>query len=130
MTKNLRTFTWVTCLSFGLSLVGFTGCASSGDRFRTAGQYKQDQEVAGKVKNALNQAPVYKFPDVNVSVYQGRAQLSGFVATEAQKRDAAKIASEIPGVFQVENDLLLKQSPGEGAVGGATAPGGSSSSSQ
>jgi hypothetical protein len=57
----------IAILSLAAFIFGQTGCASSGDRYRTAGQYEQDQHVAAQVREALNTAPVYKYPDVKVS---------------------------------------------------------------
>ena len=125
MRIKLKFLCAVAYTSLAISVLGLTGCAS-GDRFRTAGQYDQDREIAGNIKDALSRAPVYKYPDVAVSVYQGRAQLSGFVATEAQKNQATQIASQVPGVMQVENNLLFKEGLG-GAPGETTTESGGSS---
>ncbi len=125
MLSNNKSICALACLGLTLSVLALAGCASA-DRYRTSGQYKQDQELAEKVHDTLQNAPVYKYPDAKVNVDRGRVQLSGFVGTEAQKEEAGKIASQVPGVMQVENDLLIKQ----GAAGGATTPGGSSNSTQ
>jgi hyperosmotically inducible periplasmic protein len=112
-------------LAVTVGTIGLFGCASSPDRSRTAGQFKEDKKLASNIQDALTHASVYKYPDVTVTAYRGRVQLSGFVTTEGQKEEAAKIASQTPGVAQVENNLLLKEGT---AVGGASSPGGSSKS--
>ncbi len=77
--------------------------------------------MAHEVSHALNNAAIYKFPDVRVNVYLGQVQLSGFVATERQRETAGGIAGQVPGVATVENDLHVTQAP-ESGVGGSTGP--------
>ena len=66
-----------------------------------------DKKLANQTQDALKGDPIYKYPDVTVNVYRGRVQLSGYVVTEAQIAEAAKVASGVKGAIQVENDLLL-----------------------
>jgi hypothetical protein len=61
-----------------------------------------------QIKRSLNQEPVYKFGNVDVKSFAGEVQLSGFVNSDEQRRRAAEIASETPGVVNVHNSLLLK----------------------
>ena len=106
-------------LQFGAALgiaAFFTACASDRDTFRTAGQLREDRAIAREVAEQLERAPVYKYPDVRVNSYQGRLQLSGFVANEDQKQMAEMLARSVPGVISVQNDLLLKNIPSN--VGG------------
>ncbi len=111
----------LVCLVLGAALVAQPGCATHKEAFRTKHEYKTDKKLASKVTDALQNAPVYKYPDVQVNVYQGQVQLSGFVATAAQRDMASRLAGQVPGVTHVENDLLLKRMPGP-AVGGAEGP--------
>lgn len=100
----------------GTVVLLMTGCAS-GRYERTLGQYADDKMLVRNVKEALDEQPVYKFPDVNVNTYRGVVQLSGFVASEAQRNAAAEIAQNIPGVVRVHNDVRLAPLP----AGNATA---------
>ena len=90
----------------GLVLLA-VGCA--GDRpERTAGQSIDDQAIARRVEEALRADPSYKFADVKVAAYEGKVQLSGFVAKGEQKGHAEDIAKKVPGVKEVKNDIALK----------------------
>ena len=104
-------------LSATLAIAGLTGCATwegkkARETGRTIDQYQNDQIISGRVSDALKEAPVYKFPDVHVDTFQGTVQLSGFVHTEDQKRQAEQIARNVPGVNRVLDNLaLIPQNP-------------------
>jgi osmotically-inducible protein OsmY len=91
---------------------GFVGCATDGtDRDshkRSTGRYIDDKMLVGKVKGALNDSAVYKFPDVKVNTYNGTVQLTGFVDTTEQKRKAEEIARNVQGVAAIQNEIALK----------------------
>jgi hyperosmotically inducible protein len=107
---NMKTSKFL-CVVLGLSLTvsaaGLVGCASTSDRSRTRGQYHEDKKLADNVKDALKHDPIYKYPNVDVSVNRGKVQLSGFAATEPQKAEAARVTSGVQGVTQVENSISL-----------------------
>ena len=63
------------------------------------------------VKKALARAPIYKYDDVKANVFNGNVQLTGFVETEEQRKQAAEIAAGVPGVRQVVNEIMLKPTP-------------------
>src|SRR5215467_4143715 len=77
-----------------LALALATGCSSND---RSTGQAINDKMTAHSVNSALSHDSMFKFPDVNVSVYNGNAQLTGFVDTEEQRQRAAQIASGVQG---------------------------------
>lgn len=108
MQLNPRNLLFAVCLGVAVGLTGLTaaGCKSHGDR--TAGRYHDDKEVTSHVKKGLEEEPVYKFPDVQVSTFAGVVQLSGFVDTVDQKNRASEIARRTEGVNQVINSLVLK----------------------
>jgi hyperosmotically inducible periplasmic protein len=91
---------------------GFVGCASddssSSSTKRTTGQYIDDKVVIQRVKSALGDSEVYKFPDVKVEAYQGTVQLTGFVDSTEQKQKAEQIARNVRGVASVQNNIVLK----------------------
>jgi osmotically-inducible protein OsmY len=108
----------VASLALAVSMVGLTGCASSkAPADRTSGQIEDDKRIQKDVETALKQAPVYKYPNVNVSVYRGQVALGGFVMTEPQKHTALRIAQGIPGVRVVNDALMVEQNPGPPIVG-------------
>jgi hypothetical protein len=91
--------------------IAFVGCSTTDERNpnkRTAGQRIDDTVLAQKVRGALGDSDVYKFPDVNVETYKGTVQLSGFVASLEQKRKAEEIAKNVKGVYSVQNNISMK----------------------
>jgi osmotically-inducible protein OsmY len=99
-------------LSLGLltagAVAGFTGCA--GDRYeRSTGQYIDDKSLTSRVHSALSDNPDYKFKDVNVDVFRGTVQLSGFVNISDQKTKAGDIAKQVQGVKEVVNNITVKE---------------------
>ena len=68
-----------------------TGCTTEQRGGRTAGQYIDDKTLNTRVRGALDDSAEYKFPDVNVASLRGTVQLSGFVASAAQKSRAAEV---------------------------------------
>ncbi len=107
MKKCVEVLPVILGLGLALSAAGLAGCASNRDHLRSSAEYRVDKRLAHNVSTALNNDPIYKYPDVTVNVFRGRVQLSGYVVTEAQKQEATKVASGVPGVNQVENNLLL-----------------------
>jgi osmotically-inducible protein OsmY len=88
-----------------MALIG-TGCESTSDR--SDGRQLDDRIVNSKVKDALEDHPTYKFPEVRAMTYGGVVQLSGFVNTEDQKQKAGEIARRIEGVHEVINNISMK----------------------
>src|SRR5581483_5313441 len=105
MQINLKQLILAACLGASVAVTGLAGCHSEG---RTAGTYIDDRMVASRVKGALNDNPVYKFPNVDVSSFNGTVQLNGFVATPDQKRNAAEIAAKVDGVHQLVNNITVQ----------------------
>jgi osmotically-inducible protein OsmY len=83
-----------------------TGCAVMQKR-ESAGQYANDKEIAAKIKTQLYKDPVAKGTQVDVNVFNGVAQLSGFVDSQQAKDRAGEIAQNTKGVTQVYNNLIL-----------------------
>ena len=94
--------------SFLSLALGLTGCHTAG---RPTGQAINDKMTGYHVDRALDHDPVLKFPDVKVNVYNGAAQLTGFVSTDEQRTKAAEIAAGVPGVRQVINEITIKPEP-------------------
>lgn len=110
-------------LCAGTLLLGSAGCSSitkSTDE-RSEGRVVDDKKITKEVQNALKNAPVYKLESVDVQTFAGEVQLSGFVNSEAQKRQAEEIARSQPGVARVINGIALKpemvQPTGRNAAG-------------
>lgn len=67
-----------------------------------------NKELAGLVKRTL-EMPENKLPSgaIDVTAADGRVSLWGAVATSAQKKRAATIASKVEGVKGVDNQLKI-----------------------
>lgn len=103
MQATLKKAVLVAGLAVSVALVG---CQTSSDR--TAGRQLDDRIVNSKVKDALEDHPTFKFPEVRVMTYGGVVQLSGFVNSDEQKTKAAELARKVDGVHEVINNISLK----------------------
>lgn len=95
------------CLGISTAAVTVTGCAGS-KYSRSTGQYIDDKTLTMRVHDALEDNPNYKYDDVNVNVFRGTVQLSGFVNNQNEKNKASKIAKKIQGVNTVVNNITVK----------------------
>jgi hyperosmotically inducible protein len=93
-------------LAASVAIMALTGCQTSSDR--TAGRQLDDRIVNSKVKDALEDHPMYKFPEVRVMTYGGVVQLSGFVNSDEQKAKAGELAKKVEGVHEVINNISMK----------------------
>lgn len=84
-----------------------TGCAGNANT-RSTGQYVDDKTTQHHVRSALGSNPEYKFDQVNVDVYRGTCQLSGFVDTQQQKDMAGNLAKGAQGVTSVDNNITVR----------------------
>ena len=79
------------------------------DPHRTAGQAIDDTAIAAKVKGELaGRSSFSTATRVNVEVNSGIVELSGFVASEDEKSEAAAIARSVDGVKEVRNHIALR----------------------
>jgi osmotically-inducible protein OsmY len=83
------------------------GCASSRTHEGT-GQYVDDSAITTKVKAAILDEPGLKVSEINVETFKGVVQLSGFVRSRADIKDAVRVASAVGGVKSVQNSMQLK----------------------
>jgi len=83
-----------------------TGCAVTHHQ-ESVKEYGSDSEITARVKTALYKDPVVKGTEVKVITMKGVVQLSGFVDTQQAKERAGQVASTVPGVVEVQNNLLL-----------------------
>ena len=100
-------------LSTGAVVTGITGCA--GNRYnRSTGEHIDDESIRIRVNSALHDNADYKFNGVNVAVFKGTVQLSGFVDTSDQKSKAVEIAKQVEGVKDVADSITVKEQNGSG----------------
>ncbi|MGH8143123.1 MAG: BON domain-containing protein [Steroidobacteraceae bacterium] len=86
------------------------GCAATPQREST-GQAIDDSAITTRIKADLVVDPETKARDISVKTYRGVVQLSGFVASNAERHDAVRIASHEQGVRRVDDELQI-QPPG------------------
>jgi osmotically-inducible protein OsmY len=108
----MKTNPILTALVVGAILSGGTaltsGCKPAPVE-RTATERSVDEKISVAVKAALENSASFKFPDVQVTSFNGKVQLSGFVVSADQKKSAEAITKEVPGVVSVENKISLKE---------------------
>jgi hyperosmotically inducible periplasmic protein len=110
-------------LSLAVGTLGLTGCSTvqgwtqSSHPQRTNAEYASDEALKGHVEAALKDAPVYKYPQVSVTVFRGEVALGGFVATQDQKQEAVRIAQRVDGVRQVHDETVITSNPNAPIVG-------------
>jgi osmotically-inducible protein OsmY len=105
---TMNTFAKIRLQLVGAALAAsLIGCAYDNDPNRSTGRVIDDKHITGRVADALKDSPVYKFPHVRVSTFNGVVQLSGFVVKDEQKSEAAELARHVPGVTEVINNISL-----------------------
>ena len=79
-----------------------------------------DDELADKVTFELSHAPRtwHLEPQPEVSVLAGRVVLRGEVRTEDDREEFGRVASAIPGVVAVDNQLVVADADAGGESGG------------
>ena len=75
----------------------------------TVAVVQRDGVTAQQVYTALNSDPTYYFRHVDVHVQQGVVTLSGYVWSTPAIYRARKIASEVPGVTRVVDEMELER---------------------
>jgi hyperosmotically inducible protein len=98
----------IAIVSATLGFASFTaGCASTPTKEST-GEYVDDSTITTKVKAAFVHDPVVKASEVKVETFKGVVQLSGFVNTDAEKKQAGLVAASVNGVTDVKNNIQVK----------------------
>ena len=95
----------------GLAAAGGTGYAANQER--GVGGTANDFSIKTNVQSAWIKADPAMQADLNVTVYEGRTLLTGITPTPEMKAQAQEIASRVPGVRTVYNEIEV--APPEGA---------------
>jgi osmotically-inducible protein OsmY len=106
--KSIRLALFALAASISLSNSLFTSCQKQPIE-RTSAEQQDDQKLAETVKATFANSKSFKFPDVQVAVFKGTVQLSGFVVSEDQKTAAEGLAKTVPGISSVENEISIKK---------------------
>lgn len=99
----MRAITLSACAAL-LSAPVLVSCAATPTQEST-GAVVDDSAITAKVKAALVRDPETR--DIGVQTYRGVVQLSGFVASDAERQEAERDASQVSGVRSVRNDLKI-----------------------
>ena len=110
--KDLKQRVLVVTLGSVFTIATSPGCSyfdakRARETGHTVNQLENDTATTGRVEDTLKHDPVYKYPQVKVQTYQGIVQLSGFVNTDDQKRNAEQIVQSLPGVNRVVNEITV-----------------------
>jgi osmotically-inducible protein OsmY len=105
MFKVQKWCVWLGCLGVCLSLTGLVHAD------RSAGQHVDDSTLATSVKYHLMRADSVPVGSINVEVYRGVVQLSGFIHKEKQKAAALSAVHGLQGVVAIEDALVLTDKP-------------------
>ena len=95
----------------GLAVALLTAaCASTPQK--SAAQIEADRALANKVESALDSDPAFFFRHVDVQADGGRVSLSGYVWSDDSIVQAKRLASRVPGVISVSDQLELERAGG------------------
>jgi len=81
--------------------------AGAADASKSAGNMIDDSTINATIKAELIGSRETKAHYINVETYKGIVQLSGFVATQAEKDAAGEIAKGVEGVKEVRNNIAI-----------------------
>ncbi|GKX50268.1 BON domain-containing protein [Budvicia aquatica] len=83
------------------------GCSPTAKTEGTGG-YIDDSVVTTKVKAALLGQKSIHSTQITVTTFKGQVQLSGFVRSQEEAKEATEVAKKVVGVRSVDNSLLIK----------------------
>ena len=93
-------------LLFGAALL-MSACTATPHQ-QSTGNYVDDVAITSRVKAALTAARLTDANEIRVETLKGVVELDGVVDSAAAKTQAAQIASESPGVQDVDNRLSIR----------------------
>ena len=100
--SRFKSFGAMLCLATGLAACAGTPTKSS------TGEWIDDRGITARVKTAMIKDDEVRARNVEVETFKGTVQLSGFVDSTSQKERAAQLASSMPGVKAVHNEIVVK----------------------
>jgi hyperosmotically inducible periplasmic protein len=89
------------------SLMAATGCAVTSGQ-SSVGQYVDDKTITARVKTKMAADSQVSAMRIDVTTLNGTVQLSGFATSMAEKEKAGALASEVPDVKSVRNDIVVR----------------------
>lgn len=82
----------------------------------SVGRYVDDASITARVKGRFVEDPTVSAMRINVETKNGIVQISGFANSELEKARAASIASSVPDVRQVKNEIIVKNEATSGST--------------
>jgi len=98
---------WMRLIFALVTAVPIAACTASSSTTDSTGQYVDDASITTKVKAALLGDSGLKSFDISVTTGKDVVHLSGRVSTYEAKSHATQVASGIPGVQAVVNDIVV-----------------------
>ncbi len=93
--------------ALGLLLISLTACVGSPTR-QSTGELLDDTAIATRIKTSLIADKITKGLDIEVEVFKGRVQLTGFVGSEQEAQRAEQIALAAKGITSIDNQLAMR----------------------
>lgn len=77
---------------------------------------KDDTAMATEIEHRLSADKTVNAQTIKIDVRAGRVTLSGRAADEDAKSRAGKLAAAVPGVVDVQNVIVVSESPGSPSI--------------
>jgi len=90
-----------------------TYAAESDATKQSASEYASDAVITTKVKGAIVADSTLSALDISVETNNGTVTLGGTVGTEAEVEQAGRVARDVEGVKQVQNDIKVDPAKAE-----------------
>ncbi|MBV7482082.1 BON domain-containing protein [Bordetella sp. BOR01] len=104
---KMRNLIVATAVGAG-AVFGAVAHAAEGDAPKQSmGEYASDAVITTKVKAAFVADETLSALDIAVETTDGNVTLTGTVGTEAETEQAARVARDVEGVKQVQNDIKV-----------------------
>ena len=99
---------WIQAILVALAVAGgVTGCAVTSGQEST-GQYVDEATITTRVKTRFAKDPTVSAMRIKVETMKGVVQLSGNAKSQAERDQAAQLASSVPGVSSVQNNIQVE----------------------
>lgn len=93
----------------GISVVLLASCQMNPSETIFTPFHSSDETLTTSVSQAMMNSKTLMNVPVHVEAHQGTVVLSGYVKTIRQSDTAGDIASKVPGVKTVENNLIVRK---------------------
>ena len=98
----------ISALSLSLMLL-LSSCQSSSNAYPMFNSVPPDTSLTTCIRNAFTQSNEPMLSNVRIESVNGKVILSGYVKKIRQSDTAEQIAHRVPGVQEVENNIIVRQ---------------------